>query len=203
MRLPEASDADLDCIGAARMRRKQVMTDAPLHADALRVVRVARKIPLLSMIFRRLPPRQQEIVALLKRTPLFADLSLRELIELLPLIHERSYGDGETVMAQGEPGLGLYVLMRGEVEVRQEDARRNDGIARLGPGEVFGDVSFVDGSPRSATVVACRHAELIGLYRTELLDLMERKPHLASKILFSLARQLGIRLRAMLQARTR
>lgn len=175
------------------------MSDAPKQREGHRVVRAAKKIPIVAMIFRKLAPRQQEILSLLKSTPLFGNLSVHELIEVLQLVHERTYGPGEAIVTQGEPGLGLYVLIRGEVEVRQAGGARGNQIARLGPGEVFGDVSFVDGSPRSATIVACQHAELIGLYRTELLDLMERKPLLASKILFSLARQLSTRLRAMLQ----
>ena len=184
------------------MTRKWGMSAAPKHPEGHRVVRAAKKIPLIAMIFRHLAPRQQEILSLLKSTPLFGNLSIRELIEVLQLVHERTYGPGEAVVTQGEPGLGLYVLMRGEVEVRQEGGSRGSQIARLGPGEVFGDVSFVDGSPRSATIIACQRAELIGLYRTELLDLMERKPLLASKILFSLARQLSARLRAMLHQST-
>jgi CRP-like cAMP-binding protein len=179
------------------------MTDAPQSRDAPRVARAARKIPLVGMVLRRLAPRQQAILSCLKGTPLFADLSTRELLEVLELVHERTYGPGEAIVTQGEPGLGLYVLMRGEVEVCQEGGARDARIARLGPGEVFGDVSFVDGSPRSATITAHQRAELIGLYRTELLDLMERNPLLASKILFSLARQLSARLRAMLQSSAR
>lgn len=185
------------------MPRKQDMREATPSRSAPRVVRAARKIPLVSMVFRRLAPRQQEILSLLKSTPLFGHLADSELIEVLQIVHERVYGPGEAIVTQGEPGLGLYLLLRGEAEVRQHGDPPGQRVARLGPGEVFGDVSFVDNSPRSATVVACQRVEAIGLYRTELLDLMERQPQLASKILFALARQLAARLRAMLHASAR
>lgn len=185
------------------MTRKHDMRDASPHRSAPRVVRAARKIPLVAMAFRRLTPRQQEILSLLKSTPLFGHLADPELIEVLQIVHERAYGPGEAIVTQGEPGLGLYILMRGEAEVLQHGEERGQRVARLGPGEVFGDVSFVDHSPRSATVVACQRVEAIGLYRTELLGLMDRRPQLASKILFALARQLATRLRAMLQTGAR
>ncbi len=157
------------------------------------------KVPVLSMIFRRMDPRQQEIISLLRKTPIFTDLSESELIDLLHLLHERTFVQGEIVFKEGELGLGLYVIFKGEVEIEKASKNGHGRLARLGPGEVFGEVSFLDGSVRSATVRATTKTELIGFYRTELFSLLERKPFLASKILFALARQIGTRLRAMLQ----
>ena len=156
----------------------------------------ARRLPLLSMVFRRLDARQQEIVATLKRTSLFADLSDSDLIEILHLLHERAFAQGEMVFSEGEPGLGVYVVFKGEIEIGKVDKDGKGRLARLGPGEVFGEVSFLDGSGRSATTTAATRTELIGFYRTELHQLLEKKPAIASKILFALARQLGMRLRA-------
>lgn len=170
------------------------------HASKMMVV--ARKVPILSMVFRRLDAHQREILTMLKGTTLFADLSDYELFEILHLLHERVFVPGETIFAEGESGLGVYVVFKGEVEISQNAKTGKGALARLGPGEVFGEVSFLDGSGRSATAVAATRLELIGFYRTELHNLLERKPSIASKILFALARQLGMRLRAMnMQAR--
>lgn len=163
------------------------------------VLATARKVPILSMVFRRMDPRQQEIISLLRKTSIFADLSEAELIDLLHLLHERTFAQGETIFREGELGLGLYVIFKGEVEIEKASKNGKGHLARLGHGEVFGEVSFLDGSVRSASVKATTKTELIGFYRTELFSLLERKPSLASKILFALARQIGIRLRAMLQ----
>jgi CRP-like cAMP-binding protein len=160
------------------------------------VLVAARKVPLISVVFRRLNPHQREIVEILKETPLFSDLTDHELYEVLHLLHERTYTPGETIFVEGEPGLGVYVVFQGEVDISTKSRTGKGAIARLGPGEVFGEVSFLDGSGRSATAVAGTRVELIGFYRTELLDLLSRKPSIASKILFALARQLGMRLRA-------
>jgi len=172
------------------------MSSEESRSGATRVLAVARKVPLLSMVFRRLDSRQQEIVAMLKRTSLFSDLSDSEMVEILHLLHERAFAQGETIFSEGEPGLGVYVVFKGEVEIGRVDKTGKGHLARLGPGEVFGEVSFLDGSGRSATTTAGIRTELIGFYRTELHELLQNKPAIASKILFALARQLGMRLRA-------
>lgn len=175
------------------------MSTESLPEGTQRVLAAARKMPVLSMVFRRLDSRQQEIISTLRRTAIFSDLSVPELIELLHLLHERTYVPGEVIFNEGEPGLGLYVIFKGEVEIGKVDKEGKGRVARLGPGDVFGEVSFVDASGRSATATAGTKAELIGFYRTELFDLCKRKPTLAAKILLALARQMGMRMRAMLQ----
>jgi CRP/FNR family transcriptional regulator, cyclic AMP receptor protein len=170
------------------------------ETDSPGVLVAAQRVPFLSMVFRRLDSQQKEIVSILRQTPVFAELRERELISLLHLLHLRTFAPGEIVFREGEPGLGLYVIYRGEIEISTSGRDGKGRVARIGPGEVFGEVSFLDGSGRSASASARTRTELIGFYRTELLQLLEREPSLASKILFALARQLGTRLRAMLQS---
>jgi CRP/FNR family transcriptional regulator, cyclic AMP receptor protein len=170
------------------------------ESDPAGVLVAAQRVPFLSMVFRRLDSQQKEIVSVLRQTPVFAELRERELISLLHLLHLRTFAPGEIVFREGEPGLGLYVIYRGEIEISTSGRDGKGRVARIGPGEVFGEVSFLDGSGRSASASARTRTELIGFYRTELLQLLEREPSLASKILFALARQLGTRLRAMLQS---
>lgn len=170
--------------------------DSSNHAHR-RILEAARKVPVLSMVFRRLNPHQQEILSLLHTTPIFSDLTPAELVDLLHLLHERTFVAGETIFTEGEPGLGLYVVFKGEVEISRKGKTQSQ-LARLGPAEVFGEISFLDGRGRSATATAHIRSELIGFYRTELFDLLKRKPRLASKILLSLGRQITLRMRALL-----
>ena len=149
-------------------------------------------------MFRRLDSHQEEVLAILRRTAIFADLTQSELIEILHILHERTFATGETIFTEGEPGLALYVVFRGEVEIGKANLQGKGRLARLGPGEVFGEVSFLDGGARSATATATSRTDLIGFYRTEIMDLLQRKPLLASKILFALAGQISLRMRAML-----
>jgi CRP/FNR family transcriptional regulator, cyclic AMP receptor protein len=168
-----------------------------LNHQHRRILEAARKVPVLSMVFGRLNPHQQEILSLLRTTPIFSDLSPAELVDLLHLLHERTFVAGETIFTEGEPGLGLYVVFKGEVEISRKGKTQSQ-LARLGPAEIFGEVSFLDGRGRSATATAHTRSELIGFYRTELFDLLKRKPRLASKILLSLGRQITLRMRALL-----
>ena len=115
------------------------------------------------------------------------------------LLHERVFVPGEVIFNEGEPGLGLYVVFKGEVDIRTSTKNGKDILARLGACEIFGEVSFLDGGSRSATAIAAMKTELLGFYRTELFDLLDRKPALASKILFALGHLMSIRVRAMLQ----
>jgi len=168
-------------------------------ANHTRIIAAARKVPVLSMVFRRLNPRQQEIVSLLRQTVIFSELTEADLLDLLNLLHERIFVPGEMIFSEGEAGLGLYLVFKGEVEIAQKE-RGKEILARLGPAEVFGEVSFLDGGSRSATATAILKTELLGFYRTELLDLLKRRPGLASKILLALGCQVTLRLRSMLQS---
>lgn len=164
-----------------------------------KVLSRAQRMPVISMLFRRLNARQREIVSLLRRTTIFSELTESELVELLHLLHERTFVQGEVIFSEGEPGLGLYVIFTGEVQIGTTNGEGQGRFGKLGPGDVFGEVSFLDGSGRSATTTASVRSELIGFYRTELMDLIERRPALASKILLAMARQMSLRMRAMLQ----
>lgn len=175
------------------------ITAESIHANASRVLATPQKMPMLSIVFRRLNSRQREMISLLRRTSIFATLTESELVEILHLLYERVYATGEVIFSESEPGLGLYVVFKGEVEIGRLGQDNKGQLAQLGPGEVFGEVSFLDGGSRSTTVTAGVKTELIGFYRTELMDLLQRKPVLASKILLALARQISLRMRAMLQ----
>ncbi len=158
-----------------------------------------RHLPIVSLIFRRLDPHQKDVIQLLKKTFIFGELTDQELVHLLHLLHERTFAAGETIFNEGEPGFGLYVVLRGEVVIGKLDHSGKGKVAKLPPGEAFGEVSFIDGSGRSATATASEKTELLGFYHTELFDLMKHNPVLASKILLALAKQMGMRMRAMLQ----
>lgn len=164
-----------------------------------RVLAAAHKMPLLSMFLRRLNPRQEEVIALLQTTTIFSELRRAELVELLHLLHERTFIPTENVFIEGETGFALYVIFKGEIQISTAEKSGKVRVATLGPGEVFGEVSFLDGSGRSATASVQSRAELIAFYRMELLDLLERRPVIAAKILMALSKQMSLRMRAMLQ----
>src|SRR6266508_1462880 len=84
--------------------------------------------------------------------PIFARLPRDEIAQLNALAHPRSYRAGELVIKEGEDGIGVYVITRGQFEVRHEQGSQVE--ATLGPGDVFGLTSMLDDGPRRASVYA-------------------------------------------------
>ena len=132
----------------------------------------------------------------LKLIPIFANLNKREIKLLIGILHNRSYTKNEFVCMQGDPGLGMYVVIKGEVEVFIEENDNNKkSLAILGEGEFFGELSLIDKSPRSATVMATKNSELLGFFQPDLLEINHKYPTTGLKIIFKISELLAERLR--------
>ena len=142
---------------------------------------------------------QSELYALLRATPLFQQLSFRELRQIESILHERAYVPNEIIFEQGEEGLGLYVVRSGRVGVSVLENGREREIATLGRGQFFGELALLDGSPRSAQARALEQTELIGFFRPDLQKLCDTNPGIAAKFSVELARWIGKRLRETIQ----
>ena len=133
------------------------------------------------------------VLQVLGEVPIFENLTPKELKDLARLTHERSYKANEPVFKKLAPGEGMYVILKGTVEIKDPDS--NTTFATLGSGDFFGELALLDEEPRSAMAVATEASELVGFFRTDLLTLMKRGPELGNKILLNLSRVLGERLR--------
>ncbi len=91
-------------------------------------------------------------IQFLRGVPLFADLEPRDLLDLAELSREEELPPGQALCEQGKPDSGdLFVILAGRAGVVVDGGARD--IAELGAGEVVGELSLLDGSPRSATVL--------------------------------------------------
>lgn len=146
-------------------------------------------------IFRK-KKKGENIFTLLKQVPIFAELRPKELAEIEKILHRRKYKRGEPVIQKGDPGLGMYIIVKGSVEIRDEDKEAGQRtLATLNDGSFFGDLALLDESPRSASAISLIESDIIGFFRPDFLDLLNRKPKLGIKVLFALARVVGERLR--------
>jgi len=122
--------------------------------------------------------------ALLKKVGLFSDLGKKSLKSLAEFCVERHFKEGETLIAQGDSGIGLYMIVKGEVKIVKKMA---DGweleAAVLGPGEFFGEMTVLDNAPRSASVIAVEDTECLLLTSWEFKARMEVHPEIALKVL--------------------
>lgn len=122
--------------------------------------------------------------ALLGKNPLFAKLESTELGELVSLLKEQKVADQQPVFWIGDQGADFYVVQAGRVAVRYPDEVGNEiTLAMLGAGDFFGEISLLDGGPRTATVRAEGEVTLLSLSREDFLDFLKRHPSAGIHIL--------------------
>lgn len=144
-------------------------------------------------IFSSRQDTQDTVAAVLKRIPVFDRLDTRELLQIEKILHEREYRPEERIFLQGDPGLGMYIIIGGDVEIVSEPGHHL--LTVLHEGEFFGELALLDESPRTATAVAQSPCRLLCLVQSDLYDLIDRNPRLGVKILVQLARTIGERLK--------
>lgn len=116
--------------------------------------------------------RQRLLANLLATSPLFRPLDRSERRELAARFRARDALPAETIVNEGAPADGLYVILAGEVEVLREEAE----VSRLGTGDVFGEMSLLDAVGANATVRALRRTSLLRLPVSDLAEVLDRYP---------------------------
>jgi CRP-like cAMP-binding protein len=140
--------------------------------------------------------REGTIEEVLSKVPAFANLAPRELKEVAAIVHKREYRSGEPVFYQGDPGLGMYIVKDGEVSIVIQGKDGNEEeLALFGDGDFFGELALLDESPRSANAVCKTECTLIGFFRPDLFELIEKNTTLGIKIVLKLAEIVAQRLR--------
>ncbi|MQA74205.1 MAG: cyclic nucleotide-binding domain-containing protein [Solirubrobacterales bacterium] len=127
-----------------------------------------------------------ELHETLARVPLFARLKPRDLERLAGRLSERSWNEGETVIAEGKGGVGFWVIEDGNATV----SVRGEAVAGLGPGDHFGEIALLDDGPRSATVTAATDLRCQGLVAWEFGPFVQENPEVAWSMLQTLAGRL-------------
>jgi len=133
--------------------------------------------------------------ALFGKFKLFADLTRDELQTLLEQSATMTAAPGERIITTGEPGLCMYVILKGHAKVTEAHLGQTIDLATLGAGDFFGEVALVDDGPRSADVTALEACELLCITRTTLGVLAGLQPGAAIHLLASIGRCLVSRLR--------
>ena len=141
-------------------------------------------------IFRR--KDEETVHALLQNIPLFDGLSRKELSAVESILHRREYDPDEILFHQGNPGVGMYIIQEGIIEIVYEPT--DDTLAELSDGDFFGELALLNETPRSATAVAQTESVLYGLFRPDLLGLVERDPSLGVEILLRMSQVISERL---------
>lgn len=127
----------------------------------------------------------------LKRVPLFSDLSEAELARFADVTREREYPKNSVILFEDDPGDALYIVSTGQVKVVLigEDGREVI-LSVLGDGDFFGEMSLIDDEPRSAHVIAMKDSQLLVLRRDDFQARLEEQPKIALKLLRVLVQRL-------------
>ena len=123
----------------------------------------------------------------LKKTALFTGFDDRQIADVLSIAKERRFAAGGTIIRQGESALGFYLLVEGRTEVRSGDAV----LARLGPGDYFGEMALLlTDTPRTADVVALEDTTCLVITQWAFKALLAAHPDMAAAVMSELARRL-------------
>ena len=110
-------------------------------------------------------------------SPLFKDFSVEELVAVIAGLKLLTFERGKIILREGEPGNSLYMLTSGAVKAFAKRDGKQVPIAELEEGAFFGEGSILTGKPRTATIVATEHSELLELDRPTLDSITQTHPH--------------------------
>jgi CRP/FNR family transcriptional regulator, cyclic AMP receptor protein len=128
---------------------------------------------------------------LLKEIPLFELLDDREREDLAAHLEVERFAADASIFEIGDPGEAVYIISAGEVEIFfRNDTGEQIVLERSGKGDFFGEISFLDGGSRSASVRATMDTEVLRLDRDDLAKFLESRPDAAMQLLGAMGRRL-------------
>ena len=123
--------------------------------------------------------RRSEIIEVLRAVPLFANLTGRQLKALAAECSTRTFEPEQLIVTEQEWGQHMVAITAGTAKV----VRGSKQIATVGAGDVIGEMSLVDGEPRSASVIADGPVEGLVIYGTTFRKLLAEHPTMVTKLL--------------------
>ena len=128
----------------------------------------------------------KSVIEMLSKTSLWSGLSEKDLKSVVKLSKERKYEAGENIVQKGASGVGFYLVLEGAVEIKSDGTT----LAKLGPGQFFGEMAVIDNQPRSADVVAVEPSKFLILSAWSFNALLKTNPKIAFNLLQEFVRRL-------------
>src|SRR5947199_2115477 len=116
----------------------------------------------------------EQLVGFLKNVKLFAELSTDSLLKLGSCLKTSEFPPAEVIVREGAPGVSMYIIKSGLVEVRKKDPTTGFDflVAQLSEGAAVGEMSLLTGKPRSATVTTVQPTVVFTLTRADFRNLL-------------------------------
>jgi CRP/FNR family cyclic AMP-dependent transcriptional regulator len=138
-------------------------------------------------------------IELLKTIPLFESLESDDLNALAGKLRESTIESGATVFSQGDEGDAMYLIEDGAIDIVAGTGKQRVVLASLFKQQFFGELSLLDGAPRSATAIASRDTSVLALERDDFIEFVRKRPEAA----LSIMHEVGERIRATNELMTR
>ena len=128
----------------------------------------------------RIPPSR-----IIQSVPLFKGFGSEELKAVLDSSKEMVFRAGDTIVKEGDAGLGFYVILDGQGLVK----RKGKTVGKLGRGSFFGELALLDNQPRSADVIAAEPTKCLVLLRWNFWSLVDKNKTIVRQLLQEMARR--------------
>jgi CRP/FNR family cyclic AMP-dependent transcriptional regulator len=141
---------------------------------------------------------KKEICDMIADAQLFADFDWKDVEAMADYVHCCRVAAGSVLFKEGDPGSYMCLLISGQVEILKND--RNDkpqNMVAINPGKTVGEMSIIDGEPRSGTCIASRDSVLLLLTKDNYGRIIKERPVLAVHIVAKLAKLMSQRLRGV------
>ena len=130
--------------------------------------------------------RKDAKLELLASVPLFANLEKQELVAIGRHADEAGPAAGEVIVAKDTSASSSFGIVEGTAEVTRDGQK----LADLGPGDFLGEMALLEDLPRSATVTSTSPMRLLEMHRRDFSSVLDEAPHLARKMLATMAHRL-------------
>ncbi len=133
-----------------------------------------------------------EVHDIAAKVPLFQGLTRKEYEAICAAMVQKKYSSNQIIVHEDDQeSQTFFIIITGVVHVTVMTVEGKQTIlATLQRGDFFGEMSILDGEPRSASVVAACECEILMLYRKQLLDILEKYPKIAIQMLMTMSRRL-------------
>ncbi len=192
-----SSDGLTDVVPSEKLARFGHMDDIRAATEAMLADALQRGAPDNVTLILLEPEASPQAGAAIARAQimedlfLFKDLPFHARLRVSRICDELFFTPGQVILSQSEPGKTMYVVVQGEVAVSRDGVE----LAKLGPGEHFGEIALADQLPRSATVTGNAYGSLITIDQEHVVEFCRREPELGIQLLWKLLSTLAQRMR--------
>lgn len=121
--------------------------------------------------------QKNDLKDFLTKVPLFQHLNNKDILLLLSYVHHRSFLSGESIFNQGDPGVGIYLIINGEVKIERTSLDgRSIKLADLHKGDFFGELALIDNEKRSASAIATSDLDVAVIFKPDLDEFVSKYP---------------------------